>query len=185
MPVHAPDEVPRRQNIGGIGNLTYLPANAQIDDVIGFDTGPGNMLIDRAAHWVSGGTLLCDIDGKLAAAGEVDDALIECLLSAPFLAKTPPKSAGREDFGEPFFETLRSEYSSGSTDHVQRTLVATMTAFTAGDNCGRLPTIPSVSPGRDNHRRRRREESNTAADARRSAALDSDLFARAFGYEWR
>ena len=83
------------QNIGGIGNVTYLPARATAEQVLGFDTGPGNMLLDRAATWASQGKLHYDREGMLALAGEVDDALLQWLLEHPFLAQQPPKSAGR------------------------------------------------------------------------------------------
>ena len=95
------------QNIGGIGNVTFLPPNATSNQVIGFDTGPGNMLIDRAASWASDGQLRCDLDGKLAlSAEEPDYELLEWLLEHPFLAQKPPKSAGREEFGEACWELI-------------------------------------------------------------------------------
>lgn len=94
------------QNIGGIGNVTYLPANAQPEQVIGFDTGPGNMLMDRAARWITNSALRFDENGILAAEGQLDADLLEWLLSHPFLKKKPPKSAGREEYGDGFWQSI-------------------------------------------------------------------------------
>jgi anhydro-N-acetylmuramic acid kinase len=94
------------QNIGGIGNVTYLPSGAEAVDITGFDTGPGNMLIDRAAEWVTGGAAGYDLDGKLGAASEPNTDLLSWLLDHPFLLREPPKSAGREEFGEAFWVAL-------------------------------------------------------------------------------
>ena len=120
------------QNIGGIGNVTFLPADAAPGEVVGFDTGPGNMLIDRAAAWLTRdrspeNRLTHDRDGGFAARGQVDKALLEDLLRHPFLNTAPPKSAGREEFGESFWnEVLRNARGMQPCD-----LVATLTAFTA------------------------------------------------------
>jgi anhydro-N-acetylmuramic acid kinase len=119
------------QNIGGIGNVTYLPADAAPEQVLGFDTGPGNMLIDRAAQWVTGGALKYDRAGQLAAGGEIDYDLLDWLLSHPFLEWAPPKSAGREEFGEAFFDEVRTRGLRRNDTALRLTLVATMTAFTA------------------------------------------------------
>ena len=99
------------QNIGGIGNVTYLPADARPEQVIGFDTGPGNMLIDRAAQHVTNGQSLFDEGGRLADRGygwpiDKRQPIWEFLLNHPFLMQTPPKSAGREEFGEAFFQKV-------------------------------------------------------------------------------
>lgn len=94
------------QNIGGIGNVTFLPADAVGSEVIGFDTGPGNMLIDRAAAWATNDALTYDRDGLLAADGCIDFTLLESLLEHPFLHHQPPKSAGREEFGDAFWEQI-------------------------------------------------------------------------------
>ena len=140
------------QNIGGIGNVTYLPANAAPEQVIGFDTGPGNMLIDRAVQWATSGQETFDRDGRWAGAGKTDYDLLEQLLDHKFLLKKPPKSAGREDFGEAFWERLmegikkRGAAKSGAgwiknllvsnhpppSSHINPgDLLATLTAFTA------------------------------------------------------
>ncbi|MGE5579129.1 MAG: anhydro-N-acetylmuramic acid kinase [Bacillota bacterium] len=87
------------QNIGGIGNCTYLPASCSIQDVIAFDTGPGNMVVDALASILTGGRLTMDEDAKMALAGRVDRSLLGKLLDNPYFRMPPPKSTGREDFG--------------------------------------------------------------------------------------
>ena len=90
-------------NIGGIANLTYIPAGAtEVSEVTAYDTGPGNMLIDYAAMKVGvrGGY---DKGGRLAAAGSVDLKLLKKFLSHPYFKHRPPKSTGRGLFGESFF----------------------------------------------------------------------------------
>ncbi len=89
-------------NIGGVANVTWIgPAEAGSErggeaPVLAFDTGPGNALID---DWVAARQgLAMDEDGRLAAAGRVDEALLEILLAHPYFAATPPKSLDREDF---------------------------------------------------------------------------------------
>lgn len=136
------------QNLGGIGNVTFLPANARPEQVIGFDTGPGNMLIDLAASWATGGAKTFDEGGALAAQGQVDFDLLEFLYRHPFLAKSPPKSAGREEFGIQYFEAIVGHFTperdSLATQFVRRhleggrsfsatpeNLLATLTDFTA------------------------------------------------------
>jgi len=90
------------QNIGGIANLTYLPANASADEVVAFDTGPGNMLIDAVVGHYTGGALAYDEDGRIATQGTVDMGLLDELLSHPYFGREPPKTTGREMFGEAF-----------------------------------------------------------------------------------
>ncbi len=87
------------QNLGGIGNVTYLPAGAGADAVIAFDTGPGNALIDAATALVTGGQQDFDRDGLLAASAPPDPALLAELLSLPYFHMPPPRSTGRELFG--------------------------------------------------------------------------------------
>jgi anhydro-N-acetylmuramic acid kinase len=116
-------------NIGGIANLTVLPAKAKVSDVLAFDTGPGNMLIDGAIRHFSGGVLNYDRDGEWARQGRVDKNLLRWLMSHPFLLQPPPKSTGREMFGEAFLrEVIKRANSLGLT---QNDTVATLTAFTA------------------------------------------------------
>ncbi len=116
-------------NIGGIANLTVLPAKAKASDVLAFDTGPGNMLIDGAVRHFSGGTLNYDRNGEWARQGRVDKNLLRWLMSHPFLRQPPPKSTGREMFGEAFLrEVFKRANFLGLTE---RDTLATLTAFTA------------------------------------------------------
>jgi anhydro-N-acetylmuramic acid kinase len=100
------------QNIGGIANVTVLPSKEeQVSKnlpIIAFDTGPGNMLMDVAMHHFYGKNY--DARGETAAGGSVDEALLQRLMAHPYLKKLPPKTTGREDFGEPFFYTLQAEF---------------------------------------------------------------------------
>jgi anhydro-N-acetylmuramic acid kinase len=116
------------QNIGGIANLTYIPANASPNDVVAFDTGPGNMVIDAVVKLGTGGRLDFDVDGVLASEGEVSEGLLARLLSHPYYARGPPKTTGRETFGEQYARSVMSEgeaFGLGLED-----LVATVSALT-------------------------------------------------------
>jgi anhydro-N-acetylmuramic acid kinase len=117
------------QNLGGIGNVTVLPAGGGIDDLIAFDTGPGNMVIDALITVLSGGELSYDRDGVWAARGEVQPGLLHALMQHAFLRQPPPKSTGGEEFGAAFAAELLARAARegiGPDD-----LVATATAFTA------------------------------------------------------
>jgi anhydro-N-acetylmuramic acid kinase len=97
------------QNIGGIANLTYLPPGCTEGDVIAFDSGPGNMIVDRLAATYSAGELSYDPDGSLAARGNVDKGLLEQLVADPFFSRPPPKSTGREAFGTEYSDRFIRE----------------------------------------------------------------------------
>jgi anhydro-N-acetylmuramic acid kinase len=88
------------QNIGGIANLTAIPAGALPDGVIAFDTGPGNMVIDAVTERLYGKPY--DVGGRIAAQGKVLDRLLSSLLRHPYFSRKPPKTAGREEFGREF-----------------------------------------------------------------------------------
>jgi anhydro-N-acetylmuramic acid kinase len=124
-----PERSRASQNIGGIGNVTYLPAGCGPDDVLAFDTGPGNMLIDAAVQALTGGRELFDRDGAMASRGRVDAAWLEDLLADPYLKQAPPKTTGREVYGRPFAARLLDEARRRrlSPDDT----VATTSAFTA------------------------------------------------------
>jgi anhydro-N-acetylmuramic acid kinase len=92
-------------NIGGIANLTALPRNGSPDQVFGMDCGPGNMILDQLVEAYSGGSQSIDIDGRLAARGR-PLPLLEELSKHPFFHQSPPKSAGREQFGKAFVNSL-------------------------------------------------------------------------------
>ena len=116
-------------NIGGISNLTYLPARGGLGAVRAFDTGPGNMLIDGVMRHVTADRQTFDRGGRLARAGTPNESLLGTLLDHPFLQRRPPKSTGREEFGERFVGYfLRQGKLLGLSD---ADLVATATAYTA------------------------------------------------------
>jgi len=117
------------QNIGGIGNVTYLPPGADRHQVIAFDTGPGNMVIDGVAEAVSGGRLRFDRDGELAAKGRVHAELLARWLADPYFALPPPKTTGRELFGLPFVRRVLGDGAAATVAGAD--LVATVTALTA------------------------------------------------------
>lgn len=89
-------------NIGGIANITVIPADARPEEVFGFDTGPGNMVIDALVRHSTKGRKSYDAGGRLAARGKVIEPLLARLVSLRYFQRTPPKSAGREQFGELF-----------------------------------------------------------------------------------
>ena len=115
------------QNIGGIGNVTYIPPRANWDDVIAFDTGPGNMIIDELAWIATNGRQTYDVDGALAQVGTVQAELLESWMGDPYFTKAPPKTTGRELFGAQFARRILSE----SPDVEIHDLIATATALTA------------------------------------------------------
>jgi len=115
------------QNIGGIANVTVLPAGAHLEDVFAFDTGPGNMIIDAVVAQATKGENTFDRDGKMAARGQVLPDILKWLMSHPFLEKTPPKTTGREEFGVDFAREMMTRAADARAED----LVATATAFTA------------------------------------------------------
>jgi len=117
------------QNIGGIGNVTWVPAGAGADDVVAFDTGPGNMVIDGLVSAATGGRERMDHGGRRAARGRVLEGVLADWLKHPFFHARPPKSTGRETFGQSFIESQlpRLRAASRSADD----WIATATALTA------------------------------------------------------
>src|SRR5271157_2098681 len=91
-------------NIGGIANFTVIPAGAKPEQVFGFDTGPGNMLIDGLVGHFTKGEKAYDAGGRWAAKGRVIEPLLDEMLRLPFFTQPPPKSAGREQFGQQFIQ---------------------------------------------------------------------------------
>jgi anhydro-N-acetylmuramic acid kinase len=110
------------QNIGGIANLSVVGTN--LDETVAFDTGPGNMLMDAIALRISSGSLSCDLNGSLSSRGTVIRPLLSKLLRHPFLAEPPPRSTGRESFGEEMASALWSKFGRRRFD-----LMATVLAF--------------------------------------------------------
>jgi len=132
------------QNIGGIANVTFLPRGCKQDDIIAFDTGPGNVVIDSMIRLISGGKKRFDPAGKIAAKGSVNKRLLNEMLRHPFLRRHPPKSTGREEFGSAFANRIYQKAAQqGLSDS---DIVATVTAFTANSIAKAyyqfLPTMP-------------------------------------------
>ncbi len=112
-------------NIGGIANITVIPAGAGRDDVIAFDTGPGNMVIDALVAHQTHNRQAFDRGGRIARSGTVSARLLEAMMGDPYLDLAPPKTCGREEFGREFVSTLIA------TGIPLPNLIATATEFTA------------------------------------------------------
>ncbi|MDR2703508.1 MAG: anhydro-N-acetylmuramic acid kinase [Cellulomonadaceae bacterium] len=123
-------------NIGGIANITVLPRNASIDDIVAFDTGPGNMLIDAAMqHFYQ---KPYDENGDTAKTGNVNQQVLTELLKHSYFARPYPKTTGREDFGVQLFDELVQKYDLAPADWV-----ATLTALTAKSLADAILQFPS------------------------------------------
>jgi len=116
-------------NLGGIANVTWLPAGGDPDRVRAFDVGPANSLVDGVVRAASGGRERMDVDGARAARGNVDATLLARLLDDDFLVRPPPKSTGRERYGLAEAEALAAEWAAAG--RALDDLVATLTAFCA------------------------------------------------------
>lgn len=112
------------QNIGGIANVTLV--GDTLESIVAFDNGPGNMALDAVARAASGGSEAFDMNGRRAARGRIDAALLAELHQHPYLAHPLPKSTGRELFGKDFAFPLLARYDRHLDD-----LLATLTRFTA------------------------------------------------------
>ena len=117
-------------NIGGIANLTAIPAGGRADDVIAFDTGPGNMLLDALAALATRGRTRFDSGGRLASRGRISETVLTRLLRQKYFHRPPPKSAGREQFGRSYL-TKHFLNHFGSSPQGFRDALATAAAFTA------------------------------------------------------
>ena len=114
-------------NIGGIANITVIPANAKPEEVIAFDTGPGNMIMDALAPPF-------DRDGEKARAGQVNERLLNELRRDPFFAQPPPKTAGREEYGAEFL----------ARTGIDVTTATELTVRTIADAIARYPATEEV-----------------------------------------
>jgi len=117
------------QNIGGIGNVTFLPPVGSSAPTVAFDTGPGNVLIDWAAARATDGALQFDRDGELAASGRCVDKLVERWLAHPYYRQSPPKSTGRELFSSGLAEKYCLEAAEAGLS--MSDFAATVTELTA------------------------------------------------------
>ena len=114
-------------NLGGIANLTWIPPGAVPEDVVAFDVGPANALVDGVVRIQTGGRERMDRDGSRARSGRVDAGLLERLLDDEFLRRGPPKSTGRERYGAAEAEALAAEWREAGREPDD--LVATLVAF--------------------------------------------------------
>lgn len=134
------------QNIGGIANLTVIPAGARAGDIVAFDTGPGNMVIDAVTQEFFGRPF--DRDGKIAASGAVIEPVLARIMRAAFFRAKPPKTAGREEFGREFVaEFLRLCRGARKQDVI--TTATALTARSIADSVQRfalakVPTSPKI-----------------------------------------
>lgn len=107
-------------NLGGIANVTVIPAGAGPERVIAFDTGPGNMVIDAVVERLTRGRRRFDRAGRMAASGKPLERILGRLLRDPYFRRRPPKSTGREKFGKPYAERfLRLAGKASASDKVR------------------------------------------------------------------
>jgi anhydro-N-acetylmuramic acid kinase len=171
-------------NIGGIGNITWLPPDAT---PIGFDTGPGNCLMDGWSERHRG--IAFDRDGEWAASGRVDPSLLQSLLSEPFFSKPPPKSTGRELFNMGWLDThLGALKPEPSPADVQSTLceLTARSIATACQQLGHVQRALLCGGGAHNRELRRRLEAHLTATVIATTAafnLDPD-FVEAAAFAW-
>ena len=169
------------QNIGGIGNLTAIPPRATPEDVVAFDTGPGNMVIDAVAERLF--PLPFDRNGRLAGRGDPIEAVLQQLMRHPFFRQKPPKTTGREQFGREFV----GEFLHLCARSEEHDVIATATALTARSigKAVRAFVLPldeefdatnysaPHAVSRIRHLRRRHEERDAHGDdPRRACALE-------------
>ncbi|MBE9188007.1 anhydro-N-acetylmuramic acid kinase [Microcoleus sp. LEGE 07076] len=146
------------QNLGGIGNVAYLPPqenrenhneseiSALGDGILGWDTGPANSLLDLAVQHFSGGTLTIDVGGEWAASGTPCQALVADWLAQEFFRLPPPKSTGRELFGADYFDRCLVEASAYNLSPAD--VLATLTELTVASIVGSYQTFLPAMPDR-------------------------------------
>jgi anhydro-N-acetylmuramic acid kinase len=116
-------------NIGGISNVTWLPAGGKSNDTLAYDSGPGNMIIDAMVQYMTQGNESYDRDGDIAASGTIHRAMLTEMMRHPYVKRVPPKSTGREEFG---FDYAMKMFDFGNKlGAMPRDIVATATEFTA------------------------------------------------------
>jgi len=116
-------------NIGGIANVTIIPKAASPRDVIAFDTGPGNMVIDELVRRATSGRRSFDAEAQMASRGQLLPALVDELLAENYFRQAPPKSAGREQYGKAYIERILAW--GGRHRARPEDLVRTVTVLTA------------------------------------------------------
>lgn len=126
-------------NIGGMANLSYVPPRGEI---LAFDTGPGNVLIDEAMRLISNGEKMYDENGDCAQRGQIHEKLLQKWLAHPYFQMPPPKSTGRELFGPQealFMVKEGQDFGLNPAD-----IIATLTALTARTITDALQTLPQA-----------------------------------------
>ncbi len=113
-------------NLGGIANFTVLPAACTLGEVVAFDTGPANVVVDGLASRLLGAA--CDRNGEVASAGQVNEELLDELLKEPYFSLSPPKSTGRELFSTAYIDALLDRAAELAIDNAD--LFSTATALT-------------------------------------------------------
>lgn len=140
------DQTIALQNIGGIGNITYLPASGTLENILAFDTGPGNMIIDSLVSIYTDMAQTYDNGGHIAAIGCVNNELLGFLLTDSYLYKAPPKTTGREYYGTEYVKKLLNKASEQKLSFPD--IIATATMFTAKsieiNVLHNLPNIPDT-----------------------------------------
>lgn len=140
---HRVGQVLAVNNLGSISNVTIVTPD--IDDVLAFDTGPANMVIDYFASLVPGNNGGIDTNGEISAGGHILPELLTKLLALPFFAKTPPRAAGYEDFGPMNLESITKHYIDAKPEDLVRTAVE-FSAVTIRDAYQKyvIPKFPSL-----------------------------------------
>ncbi len=181
-------------NIGGIANLTAIPRKAGVGDIVAFDTGPGNCMIDTAVRLKAGGEMRFDRNGALARLGDIDEACVREVTAHPYFSRTPPKTTGWEEFGEAYTRKVMESMSERgrSLKDIVRTLteITGKTIADAIENFVRPKTSVDeiIVTGGGSHNTMlmgslRRRLSGTAIDAGEASGMSSDFKeACAFAY---
>jgi anhydro-N-acetylmuramic acid kinase len=116
-------------NIGGIANVTVIPARATLEDIFAFDTGPGNMVIDALVRRFTDGKKVFDRNAEMASTGQLLPQLLQLMLREKYFSRRPPKTSGREQYGEGYVSDLLS-HSDAKTARPED-LIRTATILTA------------------------------------------------------
>ncbi|MCK8496447.1 anhydro-N-acetylmuramic acid kinase [Myxococcus fulvus] len=130
------------QNLGGIANVSVV--GPRLDDTFAFDTGPGNMVLDGLARRATHNRLACDLDGTLSGQGRVIPELLEELLTDDFLARPPPKSTGRERYGDALVERLWTIHPDRANDLLATALELTVESTARAYETWVFPRAPDL-----------------------------------------
>ena len=130
-------------NIGGIANISIVPGSNNPAPVLAWDTGPGNTLIDKSVRLYTNNRLDFDAEGQFASQGNVNIKLLDELMKHEFYHRTPPRSAGQEQFGDKYFQEILEQFHPGSEQGF-KDLIHTFTALTAKTIAGSIQSLPST-----------------------------------------